>query len=273
MQSYSDRLTQILPPVRPDPRRAVESTDLPLERAPVVCTTIMTAAYVKDNVPLLQRFIIDRCITDAPRNVPGRTPEAVGTPPDPPLNSSLHSSKRMSEKERERNEEEARWERVTLDPAIRALETLEASALKVLDIGLMTQLTKFIDGPLLPGPGIQVMSANLAAWRLEQVCITAVYRGVDWRAQGLASLCRSQLSPTIQFRTLLLFIFSYCLLVHILHAHRTEVATVQQTATQRSVAMPAHVTSGQRQTRALAQPFCTSMCACRQEIPASMPRL
>lgn len=61
------------------------------------------------------------------------------------------------------------WERVTLEPAIRVLESLEASALKVLDVGLMTQLTKYVDGPLLPGPGIQVMAANAAAWRLQQV--------------------------------------------------------------------------------------------------------
>lgn len=179
MQSYSERLTQILPPVRFDQRRSVEVADLPLERAPAVCTSIMTAAYVKDNVPLLQRFIIDRCIADCPPTISSKSKSSAAKPstsPEPPLNSSLHSSKRMSEKERERNEEEARWERVTLDPAIRALETLEGSALKVLDIGLMTQLTKYIDGPLLPGPGIQVMAANLAAWRLEQVCTTSCFR-------------------------------------------------------------------------------------------------
>ena len=153
-----------------DPRRGVETADLPLERAPVVCTSITTAAYVKDNVPLLQRFIIDRCIADCPPNVTDSAPpgQSRGTP-EAPLLSSLHSSKRLSDKERERNEEEARWARVTLDPAVRALETLEGSALKVLDVGLMTQLTKYIDGPLLPGSGIQVMAANLAAWRLEQV--------------------------------------------------------------------------------------------------------
>jgi hypothetical protein len=180
VQAYSERLTQILPPVRHDQRRSVESVDLPLERAPAVCSCIITAAYVKDNIPLLQRFIIDRCISDSPANKSSSSSgnHNAGRPsssPEPPNHGSHHHPKRMSDMER--SEEEVRWERVTLDPAIRALETLESAALKVLDVGLMTQLTKYIDGPLLPGPGIQVMAANLAAWRLEQVLTSSIIKG------------------------------------------------------------------------------------------------
>lgn len=127
MQAYCERLTQMLPPIRVDQRRSVESADLPLERAPAVCTCIMTAAYIKDNIPLLQRFIIERCIADAPKSLSAsQTKDAKeaggsgvaggaakpGGGPDgtPPALGSLHtSSKRFSEKDKEKNEEEARY--------------------------------------------------------------------------------------------------------------------------------------------------------------------
>lgn len=61
----------------------------------------------------------------------------------------------------------------SLDQAARAFEGLLGAALRALDLGLLTQLAKYIDGPLLPGPGIQVLSANANAWKVEQVLFAA----------------------------------------------------------------------------------------------------
>jgi hypothetical protein len=60
-------------------------------------------------------------------------------------------------------------EEVSLVAAISAFDGLASQSLKVLDAGLMAQLVKFVDGPVLPGGGIQVMASNPTAWRVEQV--------------------------------------------------------------------------------------------------------
>lgn len=61
-------------------------------------------------------------------------------------------------------------EEVSLAAAAAPFEALTSSCLKVLDTGLFTALTRFVDGPLLPGAGIQVMVSNVAAWKMDQVC-------------------------------------------------------------------------------------------------------
>jgi hypothetical protein len=60
-------------------------------------------------------------------------------------------------------------EEVSLAAAISAFDGLASQSLKALDAGLMAQLVRFVDGPVLPGGGIQVMASNPTAWRIEQV--------------------------------------------------------------------------------------------------------
>lgn len=166
LQAYSDRLEQQLPPVRQDMRRGMETADLPLERVPAVCTTLCTAAYVRDNLPLLQRYIVERVAT-----APGEAGEASSAAatldggaarggPQPSASGENLGQMPLA----------SAAAGVTLESAVRAVERLEAAGLKVLDTGLMTQVARYIDGPLLPGPRIQVLAANIQAWKTEQVC-------------------------------------------------------------------------------------------------------
>jgi hypothetical protein len=53
-------------------------------------------------------------------------------------------------------------------PAAAAFESLSHRCLRALDAGLLSRLARHIDGPLLPGAGVQVMTANPGAWRIEQ---------------------------------------------------------------------------------------------------------
>lgn len=64
---------------------------------------------------------------------------------------------------------------VELVGAARAFEQLGSRALNTLFNGLMTQLARFVDGPLLPGAGITVMSANMTAWKVGQTGDTSAY--------------------------------------------------------------------------------------------------
>lgn len=165
LQEYSDRLEQQLPPVRQDARRGMETADLPLERVPAVCTTLCTAAYVRDNVPLLQRYIVERVAPasgeagEASSAAAKQDGVAARDGPQPSANEdNVVQTPRASTAAG-----------VTLESAVRAVERLEAAGLKVLDTGLMTQVARYIDGPLLPGPRIQVLAANIQAWKTEQV--------------------------------------------------------------------------------------------------------
>lgn len=152
--------------MRLDARRGMETADLPLERVPAVCTTLCTAAYVRDNVPLLQRYIVERVAPAA--GAAGDSSSATAAV----LGAAGHRGPQPSGN----GEAAAQTPRaaaaagVTLEAALRAAERLEAAGLKVLDMGLMTQVARYIDGPLLPGPRIQVLAANIAAWKTEQVC-------------------------------------------------------------------------------------------------------
>lgn len=60
-------------------------------------------------------------------------------------------------------------EEVAFGGAVAAFEALSGRCLKVLDAGILSQLVKYVDGPALPGSGVQVLTANAAAWRIEQV--------------------------------------------------------------------------------------------------------
>lgn len=152
--------------MRLDARRGMETADLPLERVPAVCTTLCTAAYVRDNMPLLQRYIVERVAPAA--GAAGDSSSATAAV----LGAAGHRGPQPSG----HGEAAAQTPRaaaaagVTLEAALRAAERLEAAGLKVLDMGLMTQVARYIDGPLLPGPRIQVLAANIAAWKTEQVC-------------------------------------------------------------------------------------------------------
>lgn len=158
VQAYADRLAQQLPPVRQDVRRGMETVDLPLERVPAICTALCTAAYVRDNVPLLQRYIADRVA--APSS--GQGTDTAAPESGTPLSERTGDAPVLTPRA-------AVAAGVSLEPAVRAVERLEAGGLKVLDMALMTQVARYVDGPLLPGPRIQVLAANIAAWKTEQV--------------------------------------------------------------------------------------------------------
>jgi hypothetical protein len=60
-------------------------------------------------------------------------------------------------------------EEISLAAAAAPFEALTSGCLKVLDVGLLTALTRYVDSPTHAGAGIQVMVSNAAAWKIEQV--------------------------------------------------------------------------------------------------------
>lgn len=128
VQAYVAKLEARLPAVKHERPDAAPAVDLPLSGVRAVAAIAATAAFLLENVPHLQRFILARCPSDF---------ELDGSGP--------------------------------FAGVITTFEALMSKALKVLDAGLLAALARYVDGPMLPGGGITVMTANLASWRFEHV--------------------------------------------------------------------------------------------------------
>ena len=171
-QGYAGKLEAEVPAVRHDVSRDAPTADIDLVTARTLCALVATAAFMLDNVPQLARFIATRAAAPPAARTAG--------PPDDSGAGSPCSSESGTFSDGAASD--GAFAQVTS-----AFERLTAAALRAIDAGLLAQVGKYIDGPMLAGGGLTVMAANLGAWRLEQACspCTLVF------AAGLAHL-RSQ---------------------------------------------------------------------------------